>query len=139
MSASTKLSTSVKALNLLAAHPQQALNSAEIAAQIGGNASKLRRLLSLLSKQNIVTARKGKDGGFVLQKQPETITLQDIYCAIEDQKAFHLDVHTGASEDEQQNIRTNNFFIDLFSEIQVDIETKMKQITLQDIIEKTKS
>ncbi len=139
MSASTKLSTSVKALSLLATHSEQALNSAAIAAQIGGNASKLRRLLSLLSKQNIVAARKGKEGGFVLQKKPDTITLQDIYCAIEDQKAFHLDVHTGSAEDEQQNIRTNNFFIDLFSEIQVEIETKMKEITLQDIIEKTKS
>ncbi len=139
MSASTKLSTSVKALSLLAAYPGQALNSETIAAQIGGNASKLRRLLSLLSKQHIVTARKGKDGGFVLQRVPEDITLQDIYCAIEDQKAFHLDVHTGVSEDIQQNRRTNNFFIDLFAEIQVDIEAKMKQISLQDIIEKTKS
>lgn len=139
MSASTKLSTSVKALSLLAAYPGQALNSETIAAQIGGNASKLRRLLSLLSKQNIVSARKGKDGGFVLQRVPEDITLQDIYCAIEDQKAFHLDVHTGVSEDIQQNRRTNNFFIDLFAEIQVDIEAKMKQISLQDIIEKTKS
>jgi len=138
MSASTKLSTSVKALCYLATHMEAPLKSVELSKQIGGNASKLRRLLSMLSKQGIVIARKGKDGGFTLGKAANEISLQQVYCAIEDQKAFHLDVYAGQSEDARQSGKTNNFFIDLFSEIQLDIEAKMRQITLKDIIEKTK-
>ncbi|QKJ99159.1 MAG: hypothetical protein HND40_06090 [Ignavibacteriota bacterium] len=49
MSASTKLSTSVKALCFLAVNPLPK-NSNEIADAIGINASKIRRLMAMLGK-----------------------------------------------------------------------------------------
>ena len=136
MSASTKLSTSVKALSCLAQTPGGPKTSAEIATSIGINASKLRRLLSLLAKQGIVITIKGKEGGFLLNKKSADIDLQEIYCAIEDRKAFHLDVDNGEESDKQVTGNINKFFMGLFSDIQIDLETKMKKITLQDIISK---
>ena len=68
-------------------------NSNEIAEEIGINASKLRRLLSLLGKAGIVKSDSGMLGGFSLSKLPEKIHLQEIYCAIEDRKAFYLNVN----------------------------------------------
>jgi len=137
MSASTKLSTSVKSLIYLAHSPDSAKTSGEIATAIGVNASKLRRLLSLLAKQGIVKTIKGKDGGFQLNKKCSDVHLQEIYCAIEDRRAFYLDVQNGQASDRSFTKDINHFFDDLFFNIQVDIEGRMKSITLQSIINKT--
>jgi Rrf2 family protein len=136
MSASTKLSTSIKALcYLVQVHPNP-VSSFEISEAIGINSSKLRRILSMLVKNGIVQSNSGTTGGFKLKKPPSQIHLQEIYCAIEDRKAFHLDVR---KEDIKKNSlpeKINIFFLDLFAEVQVDIEDKMKKITLDSIIKK---
>lgn len=137
MSASTKLSSSVKALCFLASE-EKPKNSAEIAEAIGINASKLRRLLSLLGKSGIVKSDSGMLGGFTLNKLPENITLQEIYCAIEDRKAFHLNVNQENSTENSPSEKINFLFLDLFSEIQDEIENKMTGITLKSIMNKIK-
>lgn len=137
MSASTKLSTSVKALCYLALS-NKPKNSAEIAEQIGVNASKIRMLLSKLGKNGIVKSDSGALGGFSLNKDPNEIHLQEIYCAIEDRKAFYLDVNSTKSKGTLSSEKINTFFLDLFSEIQVEIENKMSEITLASIINKIK-
>lgn len=137
MSASTKLSTSVKALCFLALDDKPK-NSTEIAASIGINASKLRKLLSMLGKSGIVKSDSGMLGGFSLSKNPEEIHLQEIYCAIEDRKAFYLNVNDDNLEENGRSEKINHFFLDLFSEIQVEIENKMTDITLKSIIDRIK-
>jgi Rrf2 family protein len=133
MSASTKLSTSVKALCFLAIN-NEPKSSAEIANQIGVNASKLRMLLSMMGKSGIVKSDNGMLGGFSLNKNPSEIHLQQIYCAIEDRKAFYLNVNSTKSEGKVSSENINSFFLDLFSEIQIEIENKMSEITLLSIL-----
>lgn len=133
MSASTKLSTSVKALCYLAESYPTPRSSKEISENTGLNASKLRQLLSLLSKQNIVVSTQGKSGGFLLGKEPSEINLQEIYCAIEDRKAFHLDV-SNKDDNSNQPVLFNNYFLGLFADVQVDIENKMRNISLLSIL-----
>ena len=137
MSASTKLSTSVKALCFLAT-TDKPKNSNEIAASVGINASKLRKLLSMLGKSGIVKSDSGMLGGFSLAKKPDEIHLQEIYCAIEDRKAFYLNVNDDNLEENGSSEKINYFFLDLFSDIQVEIENKMTGITLKSIIDKIK-
>jgi Rrf2 family protein len=137
MSASTKLSTSVKALCFLA-YEDKPKNSTEIAEAVGINASKLRRLLSLLGKSGIVKSDSGMLGGFSLSKLPEKIHLQEIYCAIEDRKAFYLNVNQENLNNNNDSKKINILFLDLFSEIQVEIENKMTGITLKSIMDKIK-
>lgn len=137
MSASTKLSSSVKALCFLA-REKKARNSTEIAEAIGINASKIRRLLSMLGKAGIVKSDSGVQGGFALSRLPDNINLQEIYCAIEDRKAFYLNVNNVSKQNESDSNNINLFFLNLFSEIQIEIESKMSEITLKTIINKTK-
>lgn len=107
--------------------------SAEISDHTGINASKLRKILSMLAKNGIVESTHGATGGFIIKKDIENLHLQEIYCAIEDRKAFYLNVsESNAGEDEIMNL--NFFFLGLFNDIQVDIENKMKKITLKDIL-----
>ncbi|MEN8192447.1 MAG: Rrf2 family transcriptional regulator [Bacteroidota bacterium] len=134
MSASTKLSSSVKALCFLAETYPIPKSSKEIAEHTGVNASKLRQLLSMIAKSKIVNSEQGTKGGFLLSKDPKTIHLQEIYCSIEDRKAFHLDVTKNNGKKGKKNPDYTKYFLGLFSEIQVDIENKMKNISLSDIM-----
>jgi len=136
MSASTKLSTSVKALCYLEESFPEPKSSSEIAKTIGINSSKLRKILSMLVKNNIVESTYGISGGFVLKKKSSEIHLQEIYCAIEDRKAFHLDVSREDIKKDSLPEKLNFFFLDLFAELQVDIEIKMEKITLKSIMNK---
>lgn len=139
MSASTKLSTAVKALTYLALVDPQPKNSTEISEVTGINASKLRKILSYLVKSGIVESEKGTTGGFTLKKQPKQIHLQEIYCAVEDRKAFHLDVNRAKGKALNKNQKLNNFFLDLFADLQIKIENEMKMITLKSIIDNINS
>ena len=133
MSASIKLSTAVKALCYLAEDIQTARTSKEISTHIGVNASKLRKVLSLLVKSGILDSTQGAMGGFLLKKDIQSLHLQEIYCAVETQKAFTLNVrHNGKSKVSWEG-NLNKYFLSLFSDIQVDIEDKMRKITLQQI------
>ena len=87
MSASTKLSTAVKAICYLADSYPNPRSSSEISEYTGINASKLRKILSMLVKNNIVESTYGPTGGFLIKKKPTDLDLQEIYCAIEDRKA----------------------------------------------------
>ena len=138
MSSSTKLSTSVKALCYLEQLYPKAVSSTEIATIIGINSSKLRMILSMLAKNDIVESNSGTAGGFKLKSASE-IHLQEIYCAIEDRKAFHLDVRKESIKKNSLPDKLNYYFLDFFTEVQVDIEDKMKKITLESIINKIKS
>lgn len=139
MSASTKLSTSVKALCYLEKVFPDPVSSIEISNVIGINSSKLRKILSMLVKNGIVESNPGTLGGFKLKKNPAEIHLQDIYCAIEDRKAFHLDVRKDAIKKNSLPDKLNFYFLDLFSEVQIEIEEKMKRITLESIVKKINS
>jgi Rrf2 family protein len=136
MSASKKLSTSVKAICYLAESYPNPKSSKDIADNIGGNASKLRQLLSMMAKNNIVSSLQGINGGFVLTKHPKNIHLQEIYCSIEDRKAFHLDVNHSHGESKDRTTLFNDYFLDLFADVQVEIEDKMKLISMQSIMKK---
>ena len=131
MSASTKLSSSVKALCFLAESSPDPKTSKEIAENTGINASKLRKLLSLLSKGKIVESNQGTKGGFQLLKAPKNIHLQEIYCAIEDRRAFYLKVSEINGLDDHD---FTGYFDNLFSTIQIDIEKKMTKISLLSIM-----
>lgn len=139
MSASTKLSAAVKALTILAKDYPSAKNSVEISENTGLNASKLRKILSMLVKNGIVESAYGTTGGFKLNKKPSEIDLQEIYCAIEDRKAFHLDVSKANGISSSDASKLNVYFLDLFSTIQTDIEDRMKKISLQAVINNIKS
>ncbi|NNG27563.1 MAG: Rrf2 family transcriptional regulator [Ignavibacteriaceae bacterium] len=136
MSASTKLSTAVKAVCFLSTNYPQPKSSPEIAENIGINPSKLRKILSMLVKNGIVKSTHGISGGFTLNRNSSELHVQEIYCAIEDRKAFYLDVQKEDIKKNSMPAKVNSYFLELFSDIQVDIEDKMKNITIKSVLEK---
>ena len=134
MSASTKLATAVQALCYLADTDSVSQNSDGISQATGINASRLRNILSMLARAGIVRSERGLSGGFKLAKPAESIHLQEIYCAVETKKAFHLDVTRGGEQPARLATSVNGYFLGLFADIQVEIEDKMRAITLRDVL-----
>ena len=137
MSASKKLSLAVKALYIMDSHQGDPLSSVQIAKELEVNSSKLRRILSMLVKTGLVESTQGANGGFVLKKPADKIDLQEIYCSVEEKKAFYLDFHNHNNEDSSSS-KMNNFFLNLFADVQVVIENHMRKISIKDVVEKLK-
>lgn len=134
MSASTKLATAIQALCHLAGTSSISQNSDLISQATGIHASRLRNILSMLARAGIVNSERGLSGGFKLAKQPEQIHLQEVYCAVETKKAFHLDITKEGTTPAELTTAVNGYFLGLFDDIQVEIEEKMRNITLLDVL-----
>lgn len=77
-----QFATAVHILTALAFNKKKLLNSEVLAASVSTNPVVIRRLLSLLTKSDLVTTLRGKSGGVRLAKEPNQITLKDVYIAI---------------------------------------------------------
>jgi Rrf2 family protein len=62
----------------------RALTSAEIAEHAGTNPVVVRRVLGKLREAGLVASERGHSGGWRLLREPTTITLADVYVALEE-------------------------------------------------------
>jgi Rrf2 family transcriptional repressor of oqxAB len=58
------------------------LSSAMIASQVDSHATFMRRVMQTLTSSGIVESKGGREGGYILRKHPDQITLGEIYCAV---------------------------------------------------------
>ncbi len=63
--------------------PKQRVTSTLVAQSTGANAVTVRNIFLKLSESGLLTASAGKNGGVHLARQPQDITLWDIYRAVE--------------------------------------------------------
>ena len=133
MSSSNRLSTAVKALCYLAKVFPESKSSSEIAAAIGVNASKLRQILSQLMRNEIVGSTKGPNGGFFVGQDFTTLSLFEIYDALEERKVMDLDVADARHAKERDTKQYNDYFDQLFGDIQRQIEKRLQSIKLAEI------
>ena len=134
MKYSTKLSDAVHIMAFIALHPDDFLTSDKIAESIRTNPACVRQLMSCLRKAGLLSSVKGHPRP-ALAKESENITLLEVYRAIEgDKPLLHLDTHTNPECGMGINIQLA--LRDFYYEIQEAAEKKMKEITLQDIVER---
>ncbi|WP_428489584.1 Rrf2 family transcriptional regulator [Rhodopila sp.] len=77
------MATAVQILCVLAYKGPAGTNSEVIARSLRTNPVVVRRLLKCMEQQGLVKIRPGKDGGVQLKRQPDRITLDKIYDAVE--------------------------------------------------------
>lgn len=90
MSASTRFTIALHILTLLASSRGKALTSDYIAGSVNTNAVVVRRLLGLLRKRRIVTSQPGREGGWRLTRDPDSITLLDVRRAVNESSPFAM-------------------------------------------------
>lgn len=79
----TRFATLIHILTLLAKYPGQWLSSDWIAASIQTNPVIVRKELGLLQEKGWVISKKGKEGGSMLNVSSCSISLADIYKAVQ--------------------------------------------------------
>src|ERR1700751_3715359 len=98
MAVNTRFATGVHALLLLAAEPDVLQTSEEVARKLNTNPVVIRRVFSLLQQANLVESQKGPSGGPRLSRAPKSVSLADIYRALNPSDVFHeASVHAGQS------------------------------------------
>ncbi len=65
------------------ARSKQQLNAQQIADKTGFSKNHLAKILQQLVKNNYLSSTRGPKGGFVIKKDPEKITMMEIYRLIE--------------------------------------------------------
>jgi len=90
MSGSSRFPVAVHVLTALAYRHGESLSSTRLAASVRTNPVVIRRLLIQLGKAGLVETQVGKSGGVQLARQPASITLLDIFRAVEGGSPFVL-------------------------------------------------
>ncbi|MBW4084399.1 Rrf2 family transcriptional regulator [Paenibacillus sp. S150] len=73
----------LQALVIIARKEGITCSSCEIAGYLSSEPTVLRKALAKLTKEGILATREGRDGGFMLNRSPEELTLAEIYHAME--------------------------------------------------------
>lgn len=84
----TKFSSAIHAL-ILISESETPMNSEQIAASVGTNASYIRKLTTRLRKAEIIKGHRGISG-FRLIRKPEDISLLEIYKSVMEIDSLHL-------------------------------------------------
>lgn len=88
MTRSTRFPAAIHILTLLAIKKGECCSSEWVAKSLGTNAVVVRRIVGLLQEAGFVTSQAGSQGGAMLAVEPDTITLRDIYDAVEEDSVF---------------------------------------------------
>ena len=91
MLASSRFAAAVHALVVLAKYGQKGpVCSSFVASSVNTNPVVIRRLMIDLEKATLVSSAAGRSGGFSLQRPASSITLADIYKAVEPGGIFRI-------------------------------------------------
>lgn len=84
MKRNSRLSLALHTLGHMSADPSRTRTSADIAQHAGTNPVVVRRVLGKLREAGLLASEKGHAGGWKLAKTAESITLADVYLALDE-------------------------------------------------------
>lgn len=84
MKRNSRLSLALHTLSHMAGDPDRMRTSADIAEHAGTNPVVVRRVLGRLREAGLLTSEKGHAGGWKLAREPQSITLADVYLALDE-------------------------------------------------------
>jgi DNA-binding IscR family transcriptional regulator len=128
---SGKFAITLHILTLLSKFPEEFLSSEFIAGSMNINPVLVRKEIANLKKHAMVECREGKYGGTRLAKQPETITLKDIF------KMTFEEVTLGYSRNDPNPAcpvgkKINQNLEALYKDINAGICSKLQDISLME-------
>ena len=133
MKFSTRLSDAVHILLFIYLNQETRLSSDQIAKSICTNPSYVRRQMAEMKEAGLIRSMRGQANP-MLQRSPDSITLLDVYRAVEDQKPLlHLDTHTNPECGVGVNIQLA--LQEHYDRIQEIAEKAMGETSLQDILD----
>jgi Rrf2 family protein len=132
MTGNSRFAVSLHILAYLVYRTGAAVPSAEIAESVDTNPVVIRRLLSALVKARLVKAQKGASGGFSLARTPESISLLDVYRAVEPQPSHGLR-RFAPNQQCPVGAKIESILGGIFSKAQASMEAELAQVTLAQV------
>lgn len=138
----SRFTVAVHLLALMSAGRERCLGTAltsEIAAEsVNTNPVVARRILGSLRRAGLVSSHPGPTGGWLLVQEPQTITLRDVYRAVEDESLFSMHHRPPNSRCEVgRNIQ--NTLEHYFGEAEQAMEDKLAERTIADVVNDVKA
>ena len=129
----TKFSSAIHAL-ILISESETPMNSEQIAASVGTNASYIRKLTTRLRKAEIIEGSRGISG-FRLIRKPEDISLLEIYKSVTETDSLHLfDIHQNPNDACIVGHNIRPVLNGMFRNMEECVERELANITLADCI-----
>lgn len=133
MAVNTQFAIAVHILAGLGYRDDREATSSRLAMSVNTSPSFVRRTLAKLSKAGLVETTTGKAGTCRLVKQPEKISLLDVYKAVDAPKAFAI--HTYANQKVcPVSCHIKTALENALAKTQKAMETTLADITLAEII-----
>ena len=133
MSTSSRFAVAVHVLTLMAWADEESLKSEQVAESVNTNPVVIRRMLCELAESNLVVSQTGAFGGSRLAREPEKITLLDIYHAVEAPGVFSLHRHP-PSRRCPVGVNIGTVLNNVLGEVDSAVENVLANITIKDIV-----
>jgi Rrf2 family protein len=134
MAANSQFSMAVHVLTMLAKSGEDKVKSDFLACSVNTNPVVIRRLLGQLGHANLVMSQTGASGGTRLSRDPDEISLYDVYRSVACGEIFALPARS-PSQDCPVGRNIEAVLCRLQKEIDRGIREKLSQYTLADVIE----
>jgi len=134
MAANSQFSMAVHVLTMLAKSGDEKMKSDFLACSVNTNPVVIRRLLGQLGHANLVISQTGAAGGTRLSRDPDEISLYDVYRSVACGEIFALPARS-PSQDCPVGRNIEAVLCRLQKEIDRGIREKLSQYTLADVIE----
>jgi Rrf2 family protein len=136
-SVNTQFSIAVHVLAAIA-HYESTFTSAVLAGSVNANPVFVKRVLVKLSKAKLVKTTVGKSGGYDLARSPKSISLFDIYSAVNPPRVFAIHTYP-----KSKGCVVSSNIKEVMDEVligtQKAVENDLKRTTLADIVSKIRS
>jgi Rrf2 family protein len=133
MAGNTRLATAIHVAGMLSFADKVPLTSENIAQSVNTNAVVIRRIIGLLTKAELVKVKMGVGGGACLAKSPETITLAEIYLALDENSVFEVP----QLEETHQCVLgkvVRPVLSEVLHEVELNLLESLRKITLSEVI-----
>ena len=133
MSTSSRFAVAVHVLTLMAWADDEPLKSEHVAESVNTNAVVIRRMLCELAESKLVVSQSGAMGGSKLAREPEQITLLDIYQAVENRGVFSLHRHP-PNRHCPVGVNIGTVLNQVLDEVDTAVERVLANITIKDVV-----
>jgi Rrf2 family protein len=113
------------------------LKSEQVAESVNTNAVVIRRMLCELAESKLVVSQSGAMGGSKLAREPEQITLLDIYQAVEMRGVFSLHRHP-PNRHCPVGVNIGPVLNEVLDEVDSAVERVLANITIRDVVARLK-
>ena len=132
MKRNSRLSLALHTLSHMAGEPGRVRTSADIADHAGTNAVVVRRVLGKLRDAGLLRSEKGHAGGWQLAKAADSITLADVYLALDERLVAGSG---GDTEPSQCNVETGlqSRFAEVLEDIEESLVERLRETKIMDL------